>query len=184
YRSWTDAGGAVADALPERVDWGLVVDGLFGIGLRRAIEGVPAQWIERVNASDVPILALDIPSGLNADTGVAMQPAIRAKATATFLALKPGLLTGDGPDHCGVVSVHSLDIDVETLSQAHGQCLTWHSVRVMLPTTLRRARRNVHKGSFGTLGIIGGNEGMVGAATLAGRAALHLGAGKIWIGFV
>src|SRR5207244_350781 len=69
YRSWTDAGGAVADALPERVDWGLVVDGLFGIGLRRAIEGVPAQWIERVNASDVPILARDIPSGMNADTG-------------------------------------------------------------------------------------------------------------------
>ena len=61
--------------MPERGDWGLIVDGLFGIGLTRAVEGAYAQWIERANTHRAPILALDIPSGLNADTGVAMQPA-------------------------------------------------------------------------------------------------------------
>ena len=178
--AWLDSDGTITAEWPVRGDWGLIIDGLFGIGLTRPAEGVAAEWIGRANASSTRILALDIPSGLNADTGVAHRPTIRAHATATFIALKPGLLTADGPDHCGAISVHTLGLDVA--KNIRGQRLDWRSLSDALPEPLRRARGNVHKGSFGTLGIVGGNTGMVGAAILAGRAALHLGAGKIWIG--
>jgi hydroxyethylthiazole kinase-like uncharacterized protein yjeF len=184
HRAWLAAGGATSDHWPDGDDWGLIVDGLFGIGLKRAIEGAPAQWIARANdnsaANRARILALDIPSGLDADTGMAYAPTVRAHATATFLALKPGLLTADGPDHCGTISVHALGVDAG--ARLPGRRLDWASLAVSLPDSLRRARRNVHKGSFGTLGIIGGSDGMVGAAILAGRSALHLGAGKVWVG--
>ncbi len=153
---------------------------MFGIGLTRPVAGTAAQWIARANASGTRILALDVPSGLNADTGVAYRPTIRAHATATFIALKPGLLTGDGPDCCGIIGVHALGLDAA--GGAPGRCLAWQALASDLPEPLRRARHNVHKGSFGTLGIVGGNDGMVGAAVLCARAALHLGAGKIWIG--
>lgn len=182
HQGWLVAGGATAPEWPERNDWGLIVDGLYGIGLARPVTGAHAQWITRANAAGVPILALDVPSGLNADTGVAYAPTIRAVATATFIALKPGLLTADGPDHCGAIGVHALDLDPPALRPAHGERLAWQRLRAPLPEPLLRARRNVHKGSFGTLAIVGGNDGMVGAAILAGRAALHVGAGKVWVG--
>jgi hydroxyethylthiazole kinase-like uncharacterized protein yjeF len=179
HRAWRDTGGAIGADWPEGSEWGLIVDGLFGIGLSRPVAGTAAQWIARANASGVRVLALDIPSGLNADTGVAYQPTIRAHATATFIALKPGLLTADGPDHCGSIGVHALGVDA---AAAPGRRLDWDTLAAQLPAPLQRAQRNVHKGSFGTLGIVGGSDGMVGAAILAARAALCLGAGKIWVG--
>ena len=182
HRSWLSSGGATVAEWPERSDWGLIVDGLFGIGLTRPVEGKYALWIARANAAGVPILSLDVPSGLDADTGVAHPPTIRAAATATFIALKPGLLTADGPDHCGALSIHPLELDAPSLTTPHGERLRWESLASALPETLRRARNNVHKGSFGTLAIVGGSDGMVGAALLAGRAALYLGAGKVWVG--
>ena len=182
HEAWIDSGGTTSPGWPDRDDWGLIVDGLFGIGLTRPVEGIAAEWMARANASGTRILALDIPSGLNADTGVAYQPTIRAHATATFIALKPGLLTADGPDHCGAISVHGLGLNAA--ASTRGRRLDWSSCAAALPEPLQRARSNVHKGSFGTLGIVGGNTGMVGAAILAGRAALYLGAGKIWVGLV
>jgi hydroxyethylthiazole kinase-like uncharacterized protein yjeF len=179
-RLWRESGGTTRRDWPDGGPWGIVVDGLFGIGLARAVEGVPAQWIERANAARAPILALDVPSGLNADTGVAYAPTIRARRTATFLALKPGLLTADGPDHCGAVSVHALEVGLG--EQLPGRRLDWPPLAFALPEALRRRARNVHKGSFGTLAIVGGSDGMVGAAILAGRAAVALGAGKVWVG--
>ncbi len=182
HRRWTATGGTTVREWRDDDSWGLIVDGLFGIGLKRAIEGEYAHWITRANHADVPILALDVPSGLDADTGVAQGATIQAAATATFIALKPGLLTADGPDHCGAISTHSLDLEVESLVPARGERLTWPSLIGTMPQPLLRTRQNVHKGSFGTLAIIGGSDGMVGAAILAGRAALHLGAGKVWVG--
>ena len=179
HKAWLESGGTTFADWPQG-EWGLIIDGLFGIGLTRPVEGAAAQWIARANASGTRILALDIPSGLNADTGVAYRPTIRAHATAAFIALKPGLLTADGPDHCGAISVHALGLDAT--AGAPGRRLDWRTLATQLPEPLSRARRNVHKGSFGTLGIVGGSDGMVGAAILAGRAALHLGAGKIWVG--
>jgi hydroxyethylthiazole kinase-like uncharacterized protein yjeF len=90
------------------------------------------------------------------------------------------LLTADGSDHCGEVRVDRLGLDFST--QSTGRRLDWDSLAEMLPAPLHRCRHNVHKGTFGTLGIIGGNDGLVGAAILAGRAAVHLGAGKVWVG--
>src|SRR5438552_8763547 len=162
----------------------LIVDGLFGIGLRRAPATDHAALIEWANRGDAPILALDIPSGLDADTGTAFSPAIHADATATFLALKPGLLTGDGVDLCGAISVHALGVDVEQATRAAGRKLEWSALTAALPAALRRDRRNVHEGTFGTLAIVGGAHGMVGAPLLAGRAAMKVGAGKTKIGFV
>ena len=103
YRAFVAAGGTTLDAAARASRPALVVDGLFGIGLSRPPEGRYADLVEWANASGAPILALDIPTGLDAATGQAHAPAIRASATATFIALKPGLLTRDGPDHCGDV---------------------------------------------------------------------------------
>ncbi len=182
HRQWHAAGGTSVTAWRDDEPWGLIVDGLFGIGLTRAPDNEYAEWIVRANQAGVPILALDVPSGLDAGTGAVHGVAIRASATATFIALKPGLLTADGPDHCGAISVHTLQLDVQSLVPASGERLSWQSVSGTLPLPLLRARSNVHKGSFGTLAIVGGDDGMVGAAILAGRAGLHVGAGKVWIG--
>jgi len=180
-RAWQAAGGR------SHSEWhchepGLIIDGLFGIGLARSIGESYAKWITRANENHAPVLALDIPSGLDADTGHAQPSTIRASGTATFIALKPGLLTADGPDHCGTITVHTLGLDVENVLAAQGERLRWESVRDSLPGSLRRTRHNEHKGTFGTLAIVGGGEGLVGAALLAGRAAAHVGAGKVRIG--
>ncbi len=177
-------GGAAVSAWPERFNGSLIVDGLFGIGLARPLAAADAALVERANASEIPILALDIPSGVNAETGVSMGPAIRARATATFIALKPGLLTGEAVDLCGDITVHPLGLDPEATTPARGHRLDWDTLAAALPGVLARGARNVHKGTFGTLAIVGGAEGMIGAPLLAGRAALHAGAGKVLIGFV
>ncbi|HEX3633644.1 MAG TPA: NAD(P)H-hydrate dehydratase [Casimicrobiaceae bacterium] len=181
--AWRENGGATVPDWNGDRDFGLIVDGLFGIGLTRAIDEVHARWIVQANDSRIPILALDAPSGLDAETGVAQAPTIRARATATFIALKPGLLTLDGPDHCGAISVHRLDVPDDAIPATAGKLLDWAVLRTALPDALARARRNVHKGSYGTLGVVGGGDGMVGAPLLAARAALHLGAGKVLVGF-
>ncbi|HEY2864343.1 MAG TPA: NAD(P)H-hydrate dehydratase [Casimicrobiaceae bacterium] len=178
--AWRRRGGTIVPEWTSDRDFGLIVDGLFGIGLTRAIDELHARWIVQADESRIPILALDVPSGLDADTGVAHTPTIHARATATFIGLKPGLLTLDGPDHCGAVTVHPLDV---TLPQATaGTRLEWTVLRAALPEILLRRRRNVHKGTFGTVGIVGGSDGMVGASIMAGRAALQLGAGKVLVG--
>ena len=159
---------------------GLIIDGLFGVGLTRALTAPHSAWVEWANASGAPILALDVPSGLDADTGVAHEPVIDATATATFIALKPGLLTCDGPDYCGEISVHGLGLD-GAISGA-GARLEWRLLQGELPAILARRERKAHKGTFGRACIVGGAEGLVGAALLAGRAALRLGAGRVVVG--
>ncbi len=183
YASFAEAGG-ITMREPPVGPCALIVDGIFGIGLKRPPTAEYGSFIDWANRNGAPILALDVPSGLDADTGTAFAPAIRATRTATFIALKPGLLTGDGVDLCGAISIHPLDIDVEREVQCAGHRLDWPALGQALPETLRRATRNVHKGTFGTVSIIGGAEGMSGAPILAGRAAMHLGAGKALVGFV
>ena len=157
----------------------LVVDGLLGIGLSRDVEGAQRDLIARINSSRVPVLAIDVPSGLDADTGRARGTAIRATRTLTFLAHKPGLLTGPGIEHAGVVELDDLGVG-DAAAAAPGTILGPEDVRGWLSPR----ERSAHKGSFGTLAIIGGNRGMVGAALLAARAALHCGAGKVYCGLL
>lgn len=179
-RAWREAGGTTVEAFPAPRDWGLVVDGIFGIGLEREVSGRYAEWIAAVNRAGAPVLAIDVPSGLHSDTGRVMGCAIRAAHTITFIGLKPGLLTLDGPDHCGEIHLNALGLDPQTLRAATG-FLIGHE---LLATALAPRRLNSHKGDFGSVGILGGDRGMVGAALLAGRAALKLGAGRTYIGLL
>ncbi len=176
-KAWLDAGGKIAHDLPSRRDWALVVDGLFGIGLARALEEPYADWVEHINLLPAPILSLDVPSGLDADSGQACGACVRATRTATFIGFKPGLLTFDGVDFCGQISVCPLALDAPAVVAPQGHTIEWPAAKALLP----QRRRNSHKGDYGTLGVIGGADGMVGAALLAGRAAVHLGVGKVWV---
>jgi ADP-dependent NAD(P)H-hydrate dehydratase / NAD(P)H-hydrate epimerase len=165
--------------LPHDRNWGLVIDGLFGIGLARAISGDYAELVQYANRQRCPVLALDVPSGIQSDTGQVLGCAVRATHTITFIALKPGLLTLDGPDHCGELRVASLDID---FSKAKPNA--WVADRALFPSALKPRPRNFHKGNAGSLGIVGGARGMSGAALLAGRAALKLGSGRVYVGLL
>jgi hydroxyethylthiazole kinase-like uncharacterized protein yjeF len=179
HDAWLGAGGELLSEIPAgRVD--LVIDALFGIGLQRELSGQHADLVARVNALRCPVLALDIPSGLHADSGRVLGSAIRAHHTMTFIALKPGLLTLDGPDHAGTLHVEQLGLDVAALRPPPG-CLV---PTALLSHVLPARARNSHKGTFGSLGIIGGAAGMTGAALLAGRAALSLGAGRTYLGLL
>ncbi|HXF67860.1 MAG TPA: NAD(P)H-hydrate epimerase, partial [Burkholderiales bacterium] len=166
--AWREAGGTTVEAFPAPRDWGLVVDGIFGIGLEREVTGRYAEWIAAVNRSGAPVLAIDVPSGLHSDTGRVMGCAVRAAHTVTFIALKPGLLTLDGPDHCGELHLDALGLDTQALRPASGFLIG----REVLAAALAPRRLNSHKGDYGSVGILGGDRGMVGAALLAGRAAL------------
>ena len=160
--------------------WGLIIDGLFGIGLSRDIEGEYATLVDYVNRQRCPVLALDIPSGLHSDSGRVLGRAVQATHTLTFIALKPGLLTLDGPDHCGEVTVADLGLPVPRLVAP----TAWVAGRTAFDGALKRRPRNFHKGMAGSLAVLGGASGMTGAALLAGRAALKLGAGRVYVGLL
>jgi hydroxyethylthiazole kinase-like uncharacterized protein yjeF len=177
---WRAAGGTACADPPPLQEHGLIIDGLFGIGLKRPLAGRHAEWIAAINRAGCPVLALDVPSGLDADTGACAGPTVRATHTATFLALKPGLLTGPGVDVAGIVTLHDLAVDARAGDGEAGDFVTWAVARHWL----RPRARNSHKGTFGTVGLLGGAEGMCGAPLLAGRAALMAGAGKIQLGLL
>lgn len=173
-----DAGGVIepfAGTLPQEVD--LIVDALLGTGITRAVEGEFAAAIQHVNAARRPVLALDVPSGLNADTGAVMGVAVHAAKTVSFLALKPGLVTGAGPECAGALELADLEIDPALLAdlQSHARliCHATHGIPL-----LRRAR-DAHKGKFGHVLVIGGDVGFAGAPLLAGEAAARVGAGLV-----
>jgi hydroxyethylthiazole kinase-like uncharacterized protein yjeF len=184
YRRFLEAGGTTCSTIPADARWSLIVDGLFGIGLSRGITGTCAALIAEVNvlaARDrCPLLALDCPSGLDADTGALRGNTVRASHTVTFIAAKPGLFTADGPDHCGEITVAALGLDARTCGGSPGSIVT----RERFADRLRPRLRNTHKGSFGNAGILGGAAGMVGAALLCARAALRLGSGRVHVGLI
>ena len=182
HADYVAIGGTVVSDLPAAPanGWALVVDALFGIGLGRPIEGRFATWIQTLNAQPGPRMALDVPSGLDADTGQPLGATFRATHTTTFIALKPGLLTNDGPDYCGEISVQRIDIDAPAWLPPRGHAVAPSLFRAHL----QPRPRNTHKGIYGDAGILGGNAGMVGAALLAGRAALWLGTGRVYVGLL
>lgn len=179
HRQWIDAGGECQTQLPPAGHWRLIVDGLFGIGLARPLADRWHSAVEWINAQPAPVLALDIPSGLHAETGEVLGAAVVAKWTVSFIGNKPGLLTNQGPDHAGEVMVAPL-VNIEPHVVAAGRSLSGQDVAQLLPAR----RKNSHKGTFGSVGVIGGAAGMVGAALLAGRAALKLGAGRVTLGLL
>jgi len=154
----------------------LAIDALLGLGLRRAPEAELCTAIGALNRSGVPLLAVDLPSGLNSDTGRALRPeaTVRARWTLSLLTLKPGLFTADGRDHAGQIWFDDLGVDAATPRA---------SLHLLDDSTaLWPARRHAqHKGSFGDVWVVGGAPGMRGAAWLAARAALAAGAGRVLV---
>src|SRR5258707_9465528 len=177
---WETAGGTLLREMPGESRFDLAVDGLFGTGLARPLAGAHGALVEKLNALGVPALALDVPSGIDADTGTIMGCAVRASHTITFIAHKPGLLTLDGPDHCGELKLHTLGLDPARLLEPEGMLLDAD----ILDRAITPRPRNFHKGQAGSVGILGGAEGMVGAALIAGRAALKCGAGRVHPGLL
>ena len=184
FQRFSAGGGRICASIPDGKHWSLVIDGLFGIGLKREISGLHADLIEQANTlsrrDGSPLLALDCPSGLDADTGTRRGATIRASHTITFIAAKPGLFTADGPDYCGEVEIAALDLDTLSLAGHPGHCIALDHFRAQL----KPRKLNSHKGSFGSAGILGGTAGMVGAALLAARAALRLGSGRVYLGLI
>ncbi len=156
--------------------FGVLVDGLLGTGLSGAVRAPYVQVIEQINASGLPVLALDLPSGLCADTGAELGVAVRAELTVSFIGLKVGLFTGDAPDLVGRLVFDDLQADPTLLAQqpATAQRLAASS----LPCLAARSR-TAHKGRFGHLLVVGGDRGFGGAALLTAQSALHCGAGMV-----
>lgn len=177
---WLAMDGQISAALPKARHYALAIDGLYGIGLSRPITAPDAQWVDLLNSLSCPVLALDIPSGLNADTGAIMGCCVRADYTITFLAAKPGLYTLAGRDHAGEVHCASLDVDASTQAASAGRLISTADFE----SALRPRPHNSHKGTNGNAILIGGDAGMAGAALLASRAALHLGAGRVYVGML
>lgn len=183
-QNYLAAGGLILSEIPSGLPWRLIVDGIFGIGLNRAPAAPYADWIKTANGLSqqlrCPLLALDCPSGLDADHGALLGDAIHASHTLSFIGAKPGLYTGDGPDHCGIVRIADLQLTGADLPPADGAIIS----PSLFAQWLLPRRRNSHKGSFGSAGIAGGAPSMTGAAILAGRAALKLGAGRVYLGLL
>lgn len=180
-QAWAADGGETRDydgkPLPS---CDVIVDALFGIGLSRAPEGLAGKAILAVDdARDrgTGVLAVDVPSGLDADTGAAPGIAVRADLTATFIGRKLGLHTGSGPNHAGTVVFDDLGLPAAVYEHVPGVArgLGAESLRDLLP---RRAR-TAHKGQMGHVLLIGGDESMAGAILMAARAALRAGAGLV-----
>lgn len=157
----------------------VVVDALLGIGLEREVDGEWRAAIEAINQSRTPVLAMDISSGLHADTGRVMGAVVRASATMTFIGLKAGLFTGAGREHAGEIFFNDLDVppDIYAKVPASVQRLTETALHGLIP----KRRRDMHKGDAGHVLVIGGDRGMPGAARLAGEAAYRAGAGLVML---
>ena len=155
---------------------GVLVDALLGTGISGEVREPYAGAIAAINESGLPVLAIDLPSGLCADTGRVLGQAVRAELSVTFIGLKLGLFTADGPDRVGALVFDNLQADPQVVAQVESE-----AVRLDRPALARVAPRSpvAHKGSFGQVLVIGGDLGTGGAALLAAEAALRSGAGMV-----
>jgi hydroxyethylthiazole kinase-like uncharacterized protein yjeF len=172
--------GVPSQMFPDSIDSDveLVIDALLGIGLQGAVYGPIAHAINLINDSELPVMALDVPSGLDADTGKVMGGCVRADVTITFIGRKVGLMILDGPDYAGKVVCSSLQLD--SLCRDIKPAAYQIGEHVMSDTIAPRLK-NSHKGLFGHVLVIGGGKGMPGAAVLAALAACRVGAGLVSI---
>ncbi len=153
----------------------VIVDALFGTGLDRDVEGDRAACIEDMNASSAPVLAMDIPSGLHADSGRVLGVCVSAALSVSFIGLKQGMFTGGARNFCGRIAFD--DLGVPAAIYAGVPASVWRADMGSLRGILGERRRSDHKGSFGHVLIIGGDVGFAGAARMAGEAAARSGAG-------
>ena len=157
----------------------VIVDAIFGIGLDRNVEGEYLAAINAINHCAKPVLAVDVPSGLNADTGKVMGAAVRAAVTLSFIARKQGLYTGDARDYCGNIKFSDLGVSQTILEKVmpSADLLQLHSCDRLLP----KRSRTAHKGHYGHLLVVGGDYVYAGAVRLCGETAARSGAGLVSI---
>lgn len=165
-----NAGVVFAETPPQTYD--LCIDALFGVGRIRPWDHICAQWIQHMNTGTAPVFAVDLPSGLNADTGATPALHVKASTTLSLLTLKPGLFTADGRAACGEIWFDDLGITepddaacARLSSRPHPQIRS----------------HNTHKGTYGDVCVVGGAQGMKGAALLAARGAIRGGAGRVYV---
>jgi len=179
-KAWIESGGTISDSTIDFDAHDLIIDGLLGIGLSRDIEHDFHQIIADANSSKLPIISIDIPSGLDSENGDVRGICIHATHTVTFLGYKIGLHTGHGPDYCGEIHLDTLGLsrraEPDGIGYLIGEDIVKHALPPRWPTS--------NKGNHGHVAVIGGAFGMTGAAILAARAALNLGSGKVTIGFL
>jgi ADP-dependent NAD(P)H-hydrate dehydratase / NAD(P)H-hydrate epimerase len=176
--TWLESGGTIelADSETGLGEADVLVDGLFGTGITRAPAGTAAALVEKMNAHRGGKLALDVPSGLDADLGTAPGVVFKADATISFVGWKRGLFTADGVDCCGHLQLDTLDVPAAIhLDFSADAELLDAGILSVLP----RRQCNVNKGRFGHVLAVGGDEGMAGAIALSAESALRVGAGLV-----
>ncbi|NOQ34916.1 MAG: NAD(P)H-hydrate dehydratase [Methylococcaceae bacterium] len=173
YQDYKKQGGSTysSQTLTQTPD--LIIDALLETGLTRDISGTYAEAVKIINQTPCPVIAVDIPSGIHADTGCMMGSAVKADATVSFIGLKQGLFTGTALDYCGKLIFDDLNVPKEVFTRV--QYSSERLEKTILPPRLR----NSHKGNFGHVLIIGGDTGFSGAARLAAESALRSGAGLV-----
>ncbi len=180
FEDFRASGGSIRPFAPGLLSEGdVVVDALLGTGFKGAAREELATVIRAINDSHRPVFAIDVPSGLDSDTGVPLGETIRADCTVTFVGLKTGLFTGDGPEFAGTVFFDDLELappDTATYKPRLERILDAEIQRA-----LPRRRRAAHKGDFGRVVIVGSGVGMPGASRLAGEACLRVGAGLVTV---
>jgi NAD(P)H-hydrate epimerase len=154
-----------------------VVDAVFGTGLEREVSGPFAEALAAIRACGSPVLSLDIPSGLHADTGMILGTGVQATVTVTFIALKQGMFTGVGRGYCGHIVFDDLGVPPEVSARLAPQArrLAYANLHCLLTPRSRTG----HKGDYGHVLVIGGEQGYGGATRLAGEAAARVGAGLV-----
>jgi NAD(P)H-hydrate epimerase len=180
HEEFVAAGGQLEAWHPSLVRAGdVIVDAIFGTGLTRDVTGLPAECIQAINEANRPVVAVDIPSGLHADTGHVLGSAVRADLTVTFIGRKLGCYLGAGPDHAGTIVFDDLEVPLGAYAASTPglRLLDDSVVQAALPVRGRTA----HKGRHGHVLVLGGAAGMGGAVRLAGEAALRAGAGLVTV---
>ena len=176
YQQYASIGGRITHFQnTQTVNADVIVDALLGTGLDREVAGLYAQAIEVINHHPAPVLAVDIPSGLNADTGNIMGVAVKANCTVTFIGLKQGLFTGLAADYGGKICFSSLSVPDAVFDKVSANCYRLEK------KTWSPRRRCSHKGDFDHVLIVGGDFGYSGAVKLAAEAALRIGSGLVSI---
>lgn len=155
----------------------IIVDAMLGTGLAGDVRGKFKQAIEQINSASKKVVAVDIPSGLCADTGRVLGCAVEADLTVSFIGLKQGLLTGEAVNHTGTVLFDDLKVPPEVYDSVDAEVI--RTSKSHLHQLLPRRERSAHKGHFGHVLVVGGNHGMGGAALLASEAAIRSGAGLV-----
>ncbi len=185
-QAWHDAGGDTLSGVDSSTyppeNYSLIIDAMLGTGISGTVSPTFQHWITSVNEAresrrESVVVAVDIPSGLDANNGFVHGHAIKADLTVTFVGIKTGLLTGEAADYTGELHFSGIGIDDAFSRQipAHTDSLSWHDIQSLVPQRALSA----HKGHFGHVLLIGGNKGMPGAIRLAGEAALRCGAGLV-----